>query len=191
MKKLVSYILFLNLSLSVYPLNLLALEDLPDTSLFQINTEWNNQSSKKVKLIDFRGNYLVVSMVYLGCKSSCPLTVARMKEVEKLISPESKSKVKYVLFSFDLKKDSPAKMLDYATKNKLDLEHWSFLTTKNESDVREISTLIDFKYKELPEGEFEHSYALVLLDPEGRVIGRTEGAEMKPKTISDLIQNKK
>lgn len=189
----INSILHLFFLLNIFaPIQLNATTDaLPDSSLFQINTEWTDQSSKKLKLSSFRGHYLVVSMVYLGCQSSCPLTIARMKEVEKHLSAEMKSNVKFILFTFDLKKDTPAVMLKYAGKNKLDLANWNFLTTKDESDMREISTLIDFKYKSLPSGEFEHSYALVLLDPEGRIIGRTEGSEMNPKSLSDLIQKQK
>jgi protein SCO1/2 len=162
-------------------------ESISDTSIYNVNSSWTSQDNKTVKLTDFKGKIIVTSMIYMGCKSSCPLTVAKMKEVEKLISADVKSKVHFVLFSFDLKNDTPEAFQKYAKKNHLSLDQWTFLTNKDESNVREISTLIDFKYKSLPSGEFEHSFALVALDKEGRIIGRTEGSEMNPKTFSDLI----
>ncbi len=162
-------------------------ESIPDNSIYNVNSSWISQDNKSVKLADFRGKIVVTSMIYMGCKSSCPLTVAKMKEVEKLISADIKSKVHFVLFSFDLKNDTPEVFQKYAKKHHINLNQWTFLTNKDESNVREISTLIDFKYKSLPKGEFEHSFALVALDKEGRIIGRTEGSEMNPIAFSEVI----
>jgi len=160
---------------------------LPENSIYQVQSEWINQNEKPVKLIDFKNKIVIASMIYMSCHSSCPLTVAKMKEIEKLLSPEVKSKVQFVLFTFDIKRDTPALMKKYATKHHLDLNQWNFLTNKDESNVRELSTLIDFKYKSLPNGEFEHSFAIVGLDAEGRILGRTEGAQMDSKVFSELI----
>lgn len=160
---------------------------LPETSIYHVQSEWINQNGKPIKLTDFKNKIVIASMIYMSCQSSCPLTVAKMKEVEKLLSAEVKSKVQFVLFTFDIKRDTPAIMKKYATKHHLDLNQWNFLTNKDESNVRELSTLIDFKYKHLPNGEFEHSFAIVGLDTEGRIIGRTEGAQMDSKVFAELI----
>lgn len=165
-------------------------EAIPGDSIYQVNTEWTTQSEKPLKISDFKGHYVVISMIYLGCASSCPMTVAKMKDVEKLLSEESQAKTKFVLVTFDFKRDTPAVMLKYAKKTKLNLDRWTFLRSKNESTVRELSNLIDFKYKELSNGEFDHSFALVALDTEGRILGRTEGVEMNPKSIAELINSK-
>ncbi len=164
--------------------------DLPGDSIYQAQSEWTTQSDKTLKISDFKGKFVIMSMIYMGCTSSCPMTVAKMKDVDKLLSEKAKNKTNFVLITFDLKRDTPAVMLKYANKNHLSLDRWTFLRSKEEANVREISNLIDFKYKSLPNGEFEHSFALVALDTEGRVIGRTEGSEMNPKAIADLINNK-
>ncbi len=164
--------------------------DLPGDSIYNLNSEWTDQSGRKLHLSDLRGKPVVVSMVYMKCQYSCPMTVARMKEVEKALSEANKSKVQFLLVTFDIKHDTPDVMSKYAQKNHLDPKQWMFLTAKNETTVREFSTLIDFKYKGLPSGEFEHSYAIVALDADGRILGRTEGAEMNPKTIAELLNNK-
>lgn len=160
---------------------------LPPDSIYNLDSEWTDQSGKKLHLSDLRGKPVVVSMIYMKCKFSCPLAVARMKEVEKTLSEKNKSQTQFLLVTFDIQHDTPDVMLKYAQKNHLDLKQWMFLTTKTESSVREFSTLIDFKYKALASGEFEHSYAIVALDSEGRILGRTEGSEMNPKTIADLF----
>lgn len=160
---------------------------LPDDSIYQISSEWTDQNQKKLKLSDLAGKNVVVSMIYMKCQYSCPLTIARMKEVEKALTPVTLAKTRFVLISFDTKNDTPEVMLNYAKKNHLDLAQWTFLAGSNEQNVREFSTLIDFKYKKLESGEFEHSYAIVALDSEGRIVERTEGAEMNPKAIATRL----
>lgn len=160
---------------------------LPSDSLYNLDAQWLNQNGKSVALSDFRGAPVIISMVYLKCTYSCPLTVVQMKEVEKALTPEMKKKTQFLLATFDSINDTPAALLQYAHKNHLDNPLWTFLTTKNETSVRELSALLDFKYKKLDSGEFEHSYALIALDTDGKIIGRTEGSDMNPKSIADLI----
>ncbi|MGZ3773857.1 MAG: SCO family protein [Pseudobdellovibrionaceae bacterium] len=163
---------------------------LPSDSIYNLDSSWLNQKGETVSLSQFRGKPVVLSMVYLKCKFSCPLTIVQMKEVEKLLSQQNKKNVQFVLFSFDHIHDTPKTTLEYAEKNKLSYPQWTFLTTTKEIAVRELSTLIDFKFKKLDNGEFEHSYAIIALDSEGRIVGRTEGSEMNPKIISDLLNKK-
>ena len=169
----------------------IAKKNIATDSIYNLDSSWINQDGTEIKLSNYLGKHVVISMVYLKCKFSCPLTVAQMKEVEKTLLPEIKNNTQFILVTFDTAHDSPKVMLKYAQKNKIPLSNWTFLTAKNESSVRQLSTLIDFKYKKLESGEFEHSYAIIALDKEGRIIGRTEGSEMMPTLISDLLNKAK
>jgi protein SCO1/2 len=164
---------------------------LPADSIYNLDSQWKNQYGKSISLSNFRGKPVIISMVYMTCTYSCPLTIARMKEIEGLLTPENKGKTQFVLVTFDSLRDTPQAMLKYAKKNKLTFPQWTFLANNNESNVRELSALIDFKYKKLQSGEFEHSYAIIALDENGRIMGKTEGSAMVPKLISDLINSLK
>lgn len=166
-------------------------QPLPPNSIYHLDNPWTNQNGVSLPLSSFRGQQVVISMVYLKCKFSCPLTVAKMKEVEQALSVEVKPQTQFILVTFDPLHDDSAAMLQFAEKNKLDLKRWSFLTTTKESHVRELSTLIDFKYKKLESGEFEHSYAIIALDENGQIIGRTEGSQMMPQSIAELLNKKR
>lgn len=179
MRYLLSALLFFSLQV---------MAELPENSIYQVGSQWTNQLGKPMRLQDFQGKFVVVSMVYMSCRFSCPMTVAKMKEVEKNLNAEIKDQVQFVLVSFDLKNDTPEVMQKFATKNHLDPAQWTFLAAQNESSLREFSTLIDFQYKSLASGEFEHSYAIIALDPQGRIIGRTEGSTMNPKQIAELLK---
>lgn len=168
-----------------------ATPDFPKDSIYQIHSKWINQDGKSIELSEFAGKPMVVSMVYLTCKHTCPITVAHMKELEKLLDEDLKSKVQFVLVSIDPRRDTPAVMKAYAEKNKLDTKAWSFITTKKDQDIRELSGVIDFKYKKLPDGEFEHSLGLIAIDEKGIILGSSIGARMKESEMAKLFKVKK
>lgn len=164
--------------------------DLPNDSIYQVKSKWVDQFGKKLELSSLAGNPVVISMVYLSCAFSCPTTVAHMKELEKMLPDSLKNDVQFVLVSFDGKHDTPAVMKRYAEKRSLAFPKWRFLTSKNDQDVRELSSLIDFKYKKIGSGDFEHSFGIVALDSMGRVLGSTIGAEMAEKDLIPLLEKK-
>ena len=164
--------------------------EIPNDSIYQIKSKWVDQFGKKVELASLAGKPVVISMVYLSCKFSCPTTVMHMKELEKMLPDHLKNEVQFVLVSFDGKHDTPAVMKKYADKHALAFPKWRFLTSKNEQDVRELSSLIDFKYKKIGNGDFEHSFGIVALDGRGRVLGSTIGAAMAEKDLIPLFDKK-
>jgi len=161
---------------------------LPTDSIYQVKSSWVDQFGKKVELASLAGKPVALSMIYLSCKFSCPTTVLHMKELQKLLPESLKHEVKFVLVSFDGEHDTPAVMKKYAAKRHLAFPEWRFITTKNEADVRELASLIDFKYKKTGDGDFEHSFGIVALDASGRVLGSTIGATMKEQDLVPMYK---
>lgn len=164
--------------------------DLSKDSIYQVKSKWLDQFGKNVELSNLAGKPVVVSMVYLSCKFSCPTTVLHMKALENSLPDNLKNEMQFVLVSFDGKHDTPAVMSKYANKHALAFPKWRFLTSKNEQDVRELASLIDFKYKKIGNGDFEHSFGIVALDNRGRVLGSTVGAAMAEKDLIPLFDKK-
>lgn len=163
---------------------------LPTDSIYQVKSHWVDQFGKEVSLSSLAGKPVAISMIYLSCHFSCPTTVAHMKELKRMLPDSLKNEVQFVLVSFDGKNDTPPAMKRYAQKHQLAYPEWRFLTSKNESDVRELAALIDFKYKKIRKGEFEHSFGIVALDAYGRVIGSTIGATMEEKDLVPLFEKR-
>ena len=46
--------------------------------------------------------------------------------------------------------------------------------------MRKIAGVLDVRYRKLADGEFNHTSALILLDPQGRIVARTEQMGPKP-----------
>lgn len=183
-------ILFLLGLLLKASLGLAETEAIPADSIYQVKSQWLDQFGKQVELGALAGKPVVISMVYLSCTFSCPTTVAHMKELKRLLPDSLKNAVQFVLISFDGQHDTPAAMKRYAAKQKLAFPVWRFMTSKNESDVRELASLIDFKYKKIGKGEYEHSFGIVALDAQGRVLGSTIGATMEEKDLIPLLEKR-
>lgn len=160
---------------------------LPDNSVYQVESLWLDQDGRREKLDVLAGRPTVVSMVYLSCAHTCPLTLAKMRAVETLAKAR-KLKLNYVMISFDPTRDTAEKLATYAKKNELAAPSWKLITTPNESDLRELGGLLDYKFKRLPDGEFEHSLALLLLSEKGEVLSRIEGMRMKPEELLDALK---
>jgi protein SCO1/2 len=56
----------------------------------------------------------------------------------------------------------------------VDESRWRLLRAP-EDTVREIAAVLGIKYRRLPDGNFNHSSIITLLDPDGVVIVRAEG----------------
>ena len=58
-------------------------------SIFQLNSEWENQEGEFIKLSDLKGNTLVMVMIYTSCKTACPRLTGEMREIEKKLGKET------------------------------------------------------------------------------------------------------
>lgn len=174
------------LALAGLPASPLQAADFPTQSLYHSEGEWLDQTGKSFHLSALAGKPVVIAMVYLSCQHTCPLTLAKMRAVESAAKAKNLD-LEYVMVSFDPKRDTAEKLKAYATKNELVAPSWRLMTSAKESTLREMAGLLDYKYKKLPDGEFEHSLALLLLSPKGEVLSRIEGAGMKPDELLDPL----
>jgi protein SCO1/2 len=78
-----------------------------------------------------------------------------------------------VLISMDPARDTPAVLQKTVVARGVDGEHW-LLAAPPAAKVREVAGVLGVRYKQLPDGDFNHSSVLVLLDAEGRIVARTE-----------------
>lgn len=146
---------------------------LPADSIYQLDARMTDQSGRATTLAGRRGKVQVVSMFYTSCKFICPLIIDSGLAIEKKLTPAEKARLGVTLVSMDPARDNPAALSTVATRRKLDLSRWALLRPQA-GDVRGISGVLGIRYRELADGEFNHTSALVLLDAQGRVLARTE-----------------
>ena len=150
--------------------------ELPGDSLYQIGSRWKDQAGQETTLLSLRGSRVVLSLVYLTCKFSCPMVVSEMRALESKLSARALAGVRFVLVSIDPSRDTPAVALRFMQKRKILAPRWRFLTAKDDAQVRELAASLDYKYKRDKSGEFTHSFMLAVLDENGVLRARVDGA---------------
>ena len=160
---------------------------LPRDSVYQLPLKLTDQHGKSWDWRTKRGAPQVVAMFYTSCQYVCPLIVDSGKAVEHALSPEERARLGILLISMDPKRDTPAALMSVASKRKLDATHWS-LASPPPDDVRSVAGVLGVRYRQLADGEFNHTSALVLLDRDGRVVSRTEkiGSQVDPEFITEV-----
>lgn len=156
-------------------------------SIYQSAGEWHNQHGDTLRLHAFRGKIPVVAMVFTQCTYACSRIVADIRQIEKQIPADKKDQVVFVLASFDSERDQPARLKAFADKMQLD-DRWVLLHG-NEAEVRELSMLLDVKYKKQPNGDFAHSNGITLLDTQGAVAARVEGLGTNARPLLDKLKS--
>jgi len=155
-------------------------------SLYQINSRWDNQFGDTILLSKLRGKIPVMSMVFTRCTFACPRIVADMQAIEKKIPADKKDKVVFVLVSFDSDRDHTAELKSFTKQMNLN-KNWLVLHG-NEEDVRQLSMLLDVKYKKQPNGDFTHSSGITLLDTKGAIAAQIDGLGKDPAPILEKIK---
>ena len=146
---------------------------LPRDSVYQLPVRLTDQDGRAWDWRALRGRPRVVSMFYTSCPFICPLIVESGKAIEKQLAPAERQRLGIVLVSMDPAHDTPKALHGVVDKRGLDTARWT-LATPRPDDVRAVAGVLGIRYRLLADGNFNHSTALVLLDPDGRVLARTE-----------------
>lgn len=145
---------------------------LPGDSVYQLGIRLTDQNGHTWPLAERRGRVQLVTMFYTSCTMVCPMIVDTMKATRGALDDASRAKLDLLAVSFDPEHDSVAALHAYMDKRKLDAPRWT-LARAAPADVRALSAMLGLQYRQLPDGEFNHSSELILLDADGRVIAKT------------------
>jgi protein SCO1 len=154
-------------------------QPLPGDSVYQLPLVLIDQNGRAADWRGRRGKPQLVSMFYTSCKYICPLIVDSGKAIEKQLTPAERPRLGILLISMDPARDTPAALKDIVDKRKLDVARWT-LASPPKQDVRAVAGVLGIRYRELADGEFNHTSALVLLDADGRILARTERMGGRP-----------
>jgi protein SCO1 len=140
----------------------------PTNSIYQLSLPLVDQQGRATKLEDWRGKPVIISMFYASCQFVCPRIVESIKRTESGVA----TRVPVLLVSFDPARDDVAALKAMADEHNLDSKLWTLART-DARNVRKLAAILGIQYRELPSGEFNHSTLIILLDGEGRVVGKT------------------
>ena len=158
-----------------------------DRSLYQLDSAWTNDASAAIKMTSLGGRPQVVTMFFANCEYACPVLVHDMKKVEAALPEDLRTKVGFVLVSFDSERDTPAALATYRKNHELP-PNWTLLRGAPD-DILELAALLGVKFKKDARGQFAHSNILTLLNAGGEVTHQQIGLNQSPdETVKQIRQ---
>lgn len=159
-----------------------AAEVTPGSSLYQLDVTMTDQNGKPRTWDDFRGEPVIVSMIYSTCTTACPLIVNEIKQILKQAGTES---LPVLLVSMDPERDNPAALLEMKKSHTLG-DNWT-LVQPGSDDVAEVAAALGVRYRQLPTKDFNHSQVISLLDTSGTIKARAEGLGPQRDAVVEAI----
>jgi protein SCO1/2 len=145
---------------------------LPSDSIYHLALPLTDQDGHAFRLDERRGHPMLVSMFYTSCQFVCPMLIDALRDTEAKLSAQERSQLGVLVVSFDPVHDTVAVLKRTAEQRQLEPGHWTLART-DAASVRKLAAVLGIQYRALPNGEFNHSTTLILLDADGRIAGRT------------------
>ena len=147
----------------------------PDFTL----TDQSNQPFHSAAAL--RNKVWIADFIFTNCAGPCPRMSAQMRQVDDALK---KDDVRFVSFTVDPARDTPAVLARYADRYHAETGRWFFLTgapADLHNLARNVFTLGDVK------GDLEHSTRFVLIDKKSRIRGYylTSDDDAIPRVIAD------
>ncbi len=146
---------------------------LPPNSVYHLQVSVEDQFGEITGLDRYRGKPVLITMFYSSCPHVCPMLISTIKLTESKLSAEERADLRVLTISIDPERDTPEKLRETLERHSVDSNRWSMVRSQPD-DLRTIAGVFSVRYKQLPDGEFNHTTRIVLLDNEGTQVASTE-----------------
>ena len=151
-----------------------------------------DRSGRTVRLSDYRGKPLVISMIYTHCPFICATTTKSLTALKLSQSAFGVDSFGVLTIGFDTENDTPEAMDMFAQRTEVDLKNWDFVSSDAET-IKKISKDLGFTFMPSDEGGFNHISQTTFIDQDGKVYRQVYGEEFPNKTLlepmRDMIYN--
>jgi protein SCO1 len=147
-------------------------------SLYQLESVWTTDRNETLELVDLRGRYTILSLIFTRCSGTCPLLVKQLQVFGASLPPDIRNRTRFVAITID-PADTSDMLLQYRREMRLDEGQWILLRGEPGA-VRELAAVLGFNY--VPTGDqtdnpqFSHSNLVTLLNPRGEIIHQQQGS---------------
>lgn len=151
-----------------------------------------DRSGRKVRLADYRGKPLVISMIYTHCPFVCATTTRSLSALKLSQDALGVDSFGVLTVGFDTENDTSEAMDDFAKRMGVSLPKWEFVSSDPET-IKKLSKDLGFVYFPTDEGGFNHITQTTFVDGQGKVYRQIYGEEFENKTLleplKDMIYN--
>lgn len=153
-------------------------EALPEGSVYELDSTWQDQDGKVVKWSDSVGTARVVALGYATCKGICPRIIADMQRIEKDLG--AKSTARFTFITLDPENDDQAALKALSDSHKLS-QRWDVLRSEEDA-LLEMAVALGVRFDRLPNGiDFAHSYLIATISPDGKIVHKWTNSEAGPE----------
>lgn len=151
------------------------------------NHVFQDQNGRTVRLADFHGKPLVVSLVYTSCYQICSMTTRNLARVVKIAQKGlGTDAFSVVTIGFDTRFDTPAAMRSFARQQGVDLPNWHFLSTDS-ATIAALSKELGFVFQASPRG-FDHIVQATVIDADGKVYRQVYGELFETQLLVEPLK---
>ena len=145
---------------------------LPPDSVYHLPLTLTDQAGRAFPLADARGTPTIVSMFYTSCQFVCPMLIDTLRDTESKLGAGEREQLGVLMVSIDPAHDTVAVLKQKANERAIATPRWAMART-DAASVRKLAAVLGIQYRALPNGEFNHTTALILLDADGRIVARS------------------
>jgi protein SCO1/2 len=133
--------------------------------------QMTDTEGKTVQMNTLNGKARIVYFFFANCPDVCPPTTRKLVEVQKNLKADGydEQKLQLISITVDPKNDNPTKLKDFARKNGVDFDNWSFLVTADEQKTTEIAKAYEVGVVRDADNRVVHNNQIALIDQQGNV----------------------
>ncbi|MBW8056978.1 MAG: SCO family protein [candidate division NC10 bacterium] len=127
------------------------------------------QGGERLAVQDLWGKVVLVNFIYTSCPDVCPLATAKFRRIQHLLRVRGLQEQVYLLsISTDPAIDTPAVLMAYGRRHRVDFSFWAFLTGSS-GEVARVWDRFGVVAVARGRGDIDHSSMTFLLDRTGRL----------------------
>ncbi len=169
--------------LFIYPIFVYAF---PSNSVYNLDINFVDKDGKTSTLSQFSGKVQVFSMIYTNCKTICPIIIANMKAIEKLVLFNGIKNISFSLVSLDPDRDSIETLNKYFNEKKMNIKSWNLYKSSKNETLR-LALAVGIKYKKEKNNEYTHSNLIIIIDKDGVIKMHHQGLDKNFDPVLRLI----
>lgn len=144
----------------------------PGGSVYWLDGTWMTDAGAPVRLRDFEGKPVVLTLLYTSCKQVCPILVEDVKRIQQAVTENERAATAFVVVTIDPERDTPAALAAFKKKTPA-AKAWTFLNGSPDQ-VLELASVLGVRYRKAG-AEFVHSNKITVLDAKGEIAHQAVG----------------